>query len=123
GSIPFTGSTTIRSHLAVQKWPMKYPEILSLRSERESFSYTDKDTMLYALSLGYGADPLDPRELSFVYEDGLRPVPTMNAILGKGSTILADGGINMQMLLHGEERLRIHKPLPPRGNIAARGRV
>jgi hypothetical protein len=29
-------------------------------------TYTPRDTILYALGLGYGGDPLDPSQLEFV---------------------------------------------------------
>ena len=32
--------------------------------------YTEKDSMLYALGVGLGRDPLNQGELRFVYEDG-----------------------------------------------------
>ena len=35
-------------------------------------TYTEKDTMLYALGIGMGQDPLDEDCLQFVYEDGLK---------------------------------------------------
>jgi len=31
-------------------------------------AYTDTQTMLYALSIGMGRDPLDKKELPFVFE-------------------------------------------------------
>ena len=102
---------------------MKYPEILSIQSEPVTMAYTDKDTILYALGLGAGADPLDPRELKFVYEEDLRALPTMNVLLGAGSGgILSGAGVNYLMLLHGEQRLRVYKPLPPQGHIFSTSR-
>lgn len=38
-------------------------------------SYSKKDTILYALGLGYGSDPLNPDELRFTYEQDLHAVP------------------------------------------------
>lgn len=102
---------------------MRYPEILSIRSEPVITSYTDKDTILYALSLGLGANPLDSDELSFVYEKGLRTAPTMSAIIARGAEkILVEGEVDLTMLLHGEQRLRVHRPLPPEGCVATRAR-
>ena len=43
-------------------------------------SYTDRDSMFYALSLGLGADPLDDGQLRFVYEKGLAAFPTMSVV-------------------------------------------
>jgi acyl dehydratase len=102
---------------------MRFPEILSIPSEPVVSAYTDKDTILYALGLGMGADPFNTDELPFVYEKGLRAMPTMSAVLVAGAgKVLADGGINYTMIMHGEQRLRVHRPLPPEGRIVTRGR-
>jgi len=37
--------------------------------------YTFKDTILYALGVGLGAKPLDPKHLRFLCEDGLLAMP------------------------------------------------
>ena len=47
--------------------------------------YAERDTMLYALSLGLGSDPLDEAALPFVFEGkagGLRALPTQAVVLG-----------------------------------------
>ena len=44
--------------------------------------YTERDTMLYALALGLGQNPLDERQLRFVYEKDLQTLPTMVAVMG-----------------------------------------
>ena len=44
--------------------------------------YSASETILYALSIGLGTDPVNPRELPFVYEEGLRAWPAMATILG-----------------------------------------
>src|SRR3546814_19254313 len=46
-------------------------------------AYSQRDTMLYALGLGYGEDPLDSRELPFVYEHELKAVPAMCMVLAQ----------------------------------------
>lgn len=88
--------------------------------------YDDKDTILYALSLGLGADPLDPRQLKFVYEKGLHAFPTMPIVLGMTDTgFLTDPsvGIDLGKMLHGESSLTIHAPLVPVGGIISRMRI
>ena len=42
-------------------------------------SYGAKDTILYALGLGIGQDPMDAAQLRHVYEEGLVALPTMAA--------------------------------------------
>lgn len=43
--------------------PIVYDQIMKLESKGETFSYTDKETVLYALGVGFGRDPMDEKEL------------------------------------------------------------
>ena len=43
-------------------------------------TYAEKESILYALGLGFGADPTDRRQLDFVYEEGLKALPTMAVV-------------------------------------------
>lgn len=90
--------------------------------------YGERDTMLYALSLGLGSDPLDAQALPFVYEgaaDGLRALPTQAVVLGFPGFWAKepDTGIDWVKLLHGEQRMRIHRPLPASCSIVGLNRV
>lgn len=102
---------------------MRYPEILSLETEPMELSYTRQDAILYALSIGAGLEGLDGDELSFVYEKGLRALPTMSTNLLGGGNLMAEAGVDMRMMVHSEQRLRMHAPLPPEGRVIARSRV
>ena len=64
--------------------PIYYPDILEQKNPPRTFAYTDKDVMLYALGIGMGADPMDEKELAFVYEKGLKVVPTAATVLMSG---------------------------------------
>lgn len=87
--------------------------------------YTWKDSIIYALGLGFGSKPTDPAELRFVYEDGLETFPTMPVVLGHPGPWMADPeiGIDMVKVLHGEQHLEIHRPLPVEGTVIGRNRV
>jgi acyl dehydratase len=87
--------------------------------------YEAKDTILYALGVGCGADPMDRTELPFVYEDGLKALPTMAVVLGYPGFWLKDPatGVDWRKILHGEQGLVIHKPLPASGTVIGRTRV
>lgn len=103
---------------------MKYPEILSLRSEPSEVSYTRQDAILYALSVGAGLEALDDDDLRFVYEKDLRVLPTFSTtLLGQDGGLLARAGINLRMILHSEQRLVVHNPLPPEGRVLATSRI
>lgn len=89
-------------------------------------TYTAKDTMLYALGLGMGADPLDEPQLRFVYEKDLVALPTMAAVLASPGFWMRERkeiGIDFMKLVHGEQSVRLHAPLPPAGMVTGRTRV
>src|SRR5579872_7527972 len=65
--------------------PIYYPDILQQRTAARTFTYGDKDVMLYALGIGLGADPMDEKELAFVYEKNLKVVPTAATVLTANS--------------------------------------
>ena len=89
----------------------KFPEVEQ--------SYAAKDTMLYALGLGYGYDPMDERQLQFVYEKNLKALPTMAVVLAYPGFWMKnpDSGIDWVRLVHGEQSLTVHKPLPVAGTV------
>jgi acyl dehydratase len=103
--------------------PINYDQIMQLKSSGDAFSYTDRDAMLYALGVGFGRDPLNAAELPFVYENGLRSVPTLATVIAWGSSIMGSTGINYLMVVHGEQRLTIHKTLPTSADILSDERV
>jgi acyl dehydratase len=80
--------------------------------------------MLYALGIGFMRDPMDTRELQFAYENDLKAVPTMATVIGWGaSSTMARSGINYLMVVHGEQRLTLHKPLPVAATVLIDERV
>jgi acyl dehydratase len=86
---------------------------------------TRRDTILYALGVGLGADPCDASQLRFVYEEGLQSLPTMAVVLGYPGAwhAHADTGITRSHVVHGEQGFRIVRPLPVEGDIVGKTRV
>jgi len=86
---------------------------------------TRRDTILYALGVGLGADPCDADQLRFVYEEKLQALPTMAIILGYPGPWHAhpDIGITRSHVVHGEQGFRIAKPLPVEGDIVGQTRI
>ncbi|HEY1961686.1 MAG TPA: MaoC/PaaZ C-terminal domain-containing protein [Rhizomicrobium sp.] len=103
--------------------PIIYDELMQLKSEGQEFSYLERETMLYALGIGFMRDPMNAKELPFVYENGLRAVPTMATVIAFGQSLVGRSGINYLMVVHGEQRLTLHKPLPAYGEIVSDERV
>lgn len=102
--------------------PISYDHVMGLTSKDQAFRYGDRESMLYALGIGFGADPMNKDELPFVYENGLRTVPTMATVIAWGAGRVGDTGINYAMVVHGEQRLTMHKPLPGAAEILADSR-
>lgn len=98
-------------HAAYQRL-LKYeiPEVVQ--------ALTQRDTMLYALGVGLGADPMDEQQLRFVYEKNLVALPTMAVVLAAPSAWLrkTDTGFGTKSV-HGEQSFVIHKPLPVEGTL------
>jgi acyl dehydratase len=84
-----------------------------------------RDTIIYALGLGYGEDPMDTRELPFVYEKGLRTVPSFANILCHPGFWAQDPkyGIDWVKVLHAEQSFEVHAPIPPAGTIRGVTRI
>jgi len=101
-------------------------KLLNWPFEPVEHTYTTKDSILYALGLGFGADPLDEGELHFVFEEeGFSAVPTMAAVLGTPGFWVRDpeSGVEWQKVLHGEQSIELHKPLPPEATVVAHNQV
>ena len=83
--------------------------------------YTEKDWMLYALGFGLGRDPLSQDEPRFVYEDGLKVMPTQAVTLAHPGFWAVGKDINLDWvkLLHLGQEIIWHQPLPTVGEIAA----
>jgi len=56
-------------------------KLLNWPFEELTHEYSARDTILYALGLGLGSDPMDEEQLRFVYERDLRALPTMAVVL------------------------------------------
>lgn len=104
---------------------LNYDEIMKLKSSGDTFSYGARETMLYALGIGFGRDPMNEAELPFVYENdaNFRAIPTQATVIAWGGSLLGKTGINYLMVVHGEQRLTLHKPLPVEGEIVTEERV
>lgn len=103
--------------------PVTHDGLMSLKAEGDEFTYTDRETMLYALGVGMGRDPMNADELRFVYENDLKTIPTMASVIAWGQSTIGQAGINYLMVVHGEQRLTMHRPLPASATIISDERV
>ena len=91
------------------------------------YTYTRDDVILYHLAVGAGVPSTDPNELEYTYEKDLKVLPSFGVIPTFGSM----GGLgnvpglefNFAMLLHGEQDIVLHQPIPPEATITNSGKV
>jgi acyl dehydratase len=92
-------------------------------------AYTERDTILYALGLGAAQDGSpSPQVLRQVWEDapgGLVALPTMAVVLATGPFWMQDPatGIDWRRILHGEQGLVLHRPLPAAATVVGEHRI
>ncbi len=103
---------------------LDYDKLMSTVENDLPFSYREADTILYALSVGMGRDPLDRRELEYVYEqcDALKTMPTLASVLVP-EMFPVGLGWDYSQILHGEQRLKLYRPLPPAADLLVNKRV
>lgn len=102
-----------------------YTELMQLNIPDVRSSYCAKDTMLYALSLGLGADPLNETDLTMVYEKDLKALPTLPVVLAHPGFWPREqkSGLDFVKIVHGGQFIKLHKTLPIEGDIVGRGKV
>ena len=101
-------------------------KILNWPFEPVEQTYTERDTILYALGCGLGIDPLDEDQLRFVFEEPeLLALPSMAAVLSPPGFWARhpESGIDWVRILHGEQAMEIHRPLPTAARVAATAKV
>jgi acyl dehydratase len=90
-------------------------------------SWTVDDVILYHLGLGAGAPPTDARELRYTYEDGLQVLPSYGVIPAQAPvtplTELPGFEFDPTLMLHGEQAIEIHAPIPAEAEVVHRSRV
>jgi len=105
--------------------PIIHEKLLSFPVPEVRQALTRRDTMFYALSIGAGQDPMDHADLDFVTETRLKAIPAMANVMGYPGFWLADPetGVDAVRLVHGEQSLVLHRPLPVEGEVLGRTRV
>lgn len=93
-------------------------DLIGKKTEKIPFSYDRDAVILYALGIGAGVDELD-----FVYEKNLKVFPTYAVIplVPCMIQLIADLGIHLPAMLHGEQKIIVHGAIPPSGTVYTSG--
>lgn len=89
--------------------------------------WTADDVILYQLAIGAGVPANDPDELTYTYERDLKVLPSFGVIPAQASLLWLLGApgfdVPLSNLLHGEQDLELHRPIPSEARTETRARV
>ncbi len=88
------------------------PAVIGKKMDPFAFHYNEDTVILYALGIGAGVDELD-----FVYEKNLKVFPTFAVVplMPVLFPFMSTAGLNLQTVLHGEQKIIMHRPIPRSG--------
>jgi acyl dehydratase len=95
------------------------PDAVGTVTEPHEASWTSKDALLYAVGIGAGTD-----ELAFTTENtsgvDQQVFPTFPVVVGwgMGSAMRTIGTFNPAMLVHGQQAVTLHRPIPVQGTAS-----
>jgi acyl dehydratase len=90
-------------------------ELVGKKSAEQKHKYTWKDTVLYALGVGARAEEQD-----YLFEmSGPKVLPTFAVVPSFHALVAVTGELNVNpmMVLHGEQKVILHKLIPPQGEF------
>lgn len=107
--------------------PIDIEKALGAQLPDKTYSWTDRDVILYHLGIGAGTPPTDENELRYVYEGDLHvlgsfaTIPPFETMMSLGMVEGLD--VNLAQILHGEQMVEIHRPIPTVGSVTQSGSV
>jgi len=107
--------------------PIDIEKVLNAALPSQKSSWTADDVILYHLGIGAGVPPTAEGELDYTYEARLKVLPSFGVIPAfgaMGGVIGVEGvSINPMMILHGEQAITIHRPIPTSAEVTTSARV
>ncbi len=100
------------------------PDAVGSKGDPIDVSWNSKDCLLYAVGIGAGTD-----ELAFTTENTndveQQVFPTFPVVIGwgRGSAIGNIGSFNPALLVHGQQSVTLHRPIPVEGTATLRSEV
>lgn len=92
-----------------------YEHLLNYKIPSDERELSAESAIIYALGIGMGADPVDEKQLPYLYElheSGLAVAPMMANVIGYPGFWMkqADTGVDWPRVLHGEQNFTINAP-------------
>jgi acyl dehydratase len=89
-------------------------------------SWTSKDALLYAIGVGAGlGDPLQELEFTTENSEGIEQqvLPTYGVLLAQAPGARSIGDFDRALLVHAEQYVELHRPLPVAGTVRSSSTV
>ncbi|WP_353150875.1 MaoC/PaaZ C-terminal domain-containing protein [Pollutimonas bauzanensis] len=104
---------------------LDYEALMGRKFKDIRHTYDARDCMLYALGLGIGSDPAEMGHLDYVYEKRLKVMPTIATTLANPGFWQRepDSSVTWESVVHGEQYLKIHRPLQESAVVIGRTRI
>ena len=96
-------------------------DLIGLETAPRSVDYGWKDVVLYALGVGVPVE-----DLEYLYEGasgGLQVLPGYCVIPEYEAMVDLEGRFDQSRMLHGEQLIRMFRPIPPEGPLVVTGKV
>jgi acyl dehydratase len=109
--------------------PIDAAKALAAEPRSAEIAWTRKDVLLYHLGIGAGIPTTDPDELRYTLESRLHVLPSFATVAGAGSPDVIGGlnapgvDVDLAKVLHGGQRVALHRPIPVEGRATATSRV
>lgn len=105
--------------------PLDPHRLLAFPIPEACIDLTPRDVILYALGIGLGADPLDEKQLRFLYEQRLSALPTFASVLASPGFWIKNPatGVDWIKAVHGQQGIKIHRRLPIDGKVVGKTRI
>jgi acyl dehydratase len=94
--------------------------LVGVAGEPQERSWDSKDALLYAVGVGAGlGDPLAELEFTTENSEGIEQqvLPTYAVLIAQGRTSGRLGDFDPAMLVHAEQAVELHRPLPVEGTV------
>jgi acyl dehydratase len=94
--------------------------LVGVQGEQQTRSWTSTDALLYAVGVGAGlGDPLQELEFTTENTSGVqqRVLPTFGVLIAQARSARRLGDFDHAMLVHAEQYVELHAPLPVDGSV------
>lgn len=97
-------------------------EFIDFRVPDVTPTISAREAALSALSTGYGSNPLDRAHLRYLDDREPVPVSTLANVVAHPGPWMKQAGVDWSRVVHAEQRLTIHEPVPIGISIRSRSR-